>query len=126
MRQVGIITAAGIYALDHHIDRLSLDHTNAKRLAQGLSQIDRVKIDPDSVETNIVVFDVSEAGTDPHHIVESLNEREILMIPIGRILIRAVTHLDVTSDDIERAIEITANVFSSLKRRSGANLHFDK
>ncbi len=117
MRQVGIIAAAGIYALDHHIDRLALNHANAKRLAQGLSQIDGVKIDPNSVETNIVVFDVSETGTDPHRIAESITERGILMIPFGNTLIRAVTHLDVTSEDIERAIGITADVFLSLKRR---------
>ncbi|NIS60592.1 MAG: low-specificity L-threonine aldolase [Proteobacteria bacterium] len=117
MRQVGIIAAAGIYALDHHIDRIALDHANAKRLAQGLSQIDGVKIDPHSVETNIVVFDVSEKEVDPHRIAESLGERKILMFPFGKTLIRAVTHLDVTSEDIERALEITSNVFSSLERR---------
>ncbi len=117
MRQVGIMAAAGIYALDHHTDRLSLDHANAKRLAQGLSQIEGVKIDPDSVETNIVVFDVSETGIDPSHIVNPLSERGILMIPFGKTLLRAVTHLNVTSEDIETAIEITADVFSSLKGR---------
>jgi threonine aldolase len=118
MRQAGIIAAAGIYALDHHIDRLSVDHANAKRLAQGLSQIDGVGIDPNSVETNIVVFDVSETGTDPHQVGEQLKERGILMLPFGKALIRAVTHLDVTSQDIEKALEITADVFSSLERRA--------
>ncbi len=117
MRQVGIIAAAGIYALDNHTDRLSLDHANAKKLAQGLSQIDGVKIDPASVETNIVVFDVSETNTDPPRIVGFLKERGILMIPFGKTLIRAVTHLDVTPEDIETAIEITADVFLSLKGR---------
>jgi threonine aldolase len=118
MRQVGIIAAAGIYALDHHTDQLGLDHANAKKLAQGLSQINGVKIDPNTVETNIIVFDVSETRTDPRRIVESLEGQGILMIPFGKTLIRAVTHLDVTSQDIERAIEMTADVFSSLKRRS--------
>jgi threonine aldolase len=90
MRQVGIIAAAGIYALDHHIDRLT-------------------------------VFDISDMDIDPHRIVASLKERKILMIPFGKTLIRAVTHLDVNAEGIERAIEITAKVFSSLKRRVGAN-----
>jgi threonine aldolase len=121
MRQVGIIAAAGIYALDHHIDRLTLDHANAKRLAQGLSQIDGINIDLSSVETNIIVFDISDMDIDPHRIVASLKERKILMIPFGKTLIRAVTHLDVNAEGIERAIEITAKVFSSLKRRVGAN-----
>jgi threonine aldolase len=116
MRQVGIIAAAGIYALDHHIDRLAHDHANAKRLA-----IDGVRIDPNSVETNIVIFDVSETDTDSHRIAESIKERGILMIPFGRTLLRAVTHLDVNPEDIERSIEITADVFSSLKRRPGTN-----
>ncbi len=118
MRQVGIIAAAGIYALDHHTDRLGLDHANAKRLAQGLSQIDRVKIDPNAVETNIVVFDVSETEVDPHRIVESLGERKILMSPFGKTLIRAVTHLDVTSEEVEKAIETCVDVLSNLTPRN--------
>ncbi|MFQ5842750.1 MAG: low-specificity L-threonine aldolase [Thermodesulfobacteriota bacterium] len=126
MRQVGIIAAAGIYALDHHIDRLALDHANAKKLAQGLFQIDGVKIDPNSVETNIVIFDASETGTDPHRIVEALGERGILMIPFGKTLIRSVTHLDVTSEDIERSIEITADVFSGLNRGQGRIPHLHR
>lgn len=126
MRQVGIIAAAGIYALDHHIDRLALDHANAKKLAQGLSQIDGVKIDPNSVETNIVIFDASETGTDPHRIVEALGERRILMIPFAKTLIRAVAHLDVTSEDIERSIEITADVFSGLNRGQGRIPHLHR
>ena len=124
MRQVGIIAAAGIYALDHHTDRLGLDHANAKRLAQGLSQIDGVKIDPNSVETNIVVFDVFETDADPRRIMESLVERGILMLPFGKTLIRAVTHLDVTPEDIERAIEITADALSGLKRKPGSDSPF--
>jgi threonine aldolase len=73
------------------------------------------------VETNIIVFDISDMDIDPHRIVASLKERKILMIPFGKTLIRAVTHLDVNAEGIERAIEITAKVFSSLKRRVGAN-----
>ena len=115
MRQVGIIAAAGIYALDHHTDRLRVDHANAKRLAQGLSQIDGVEIDPNSVETNIVVFDVSGMAADPGRVGECLEQQGVLMLPFGKTLIRAVTHLDVTSQDIEKALEITTDVFSSLK-----------
>ena len=115
MRQVGIIAAAGIYALDHHTDRLRVDHANAKRLAQGLSQIDGVEIDPNSVETNIVIFDVSQTGTDPDRIAGCLKQQGVLMLSFGKTLIRAVTHLDVTSQDIDRALEITAEVFSGFK-----------
>jgi threonine aldolase len=77
MRQVGIIAAAGIYVLDHHIDRLSLDHACARGLAQGLSQIDEVKINLNSVETTIVIFPVSETDTDSHRIAELMKERGI-------------------------------------------------
>jgi len=121
MRQVGIIAAAGIYALDNHTDRLRVDHANAKRLAQGLSRIDGVGIDPHSVETNIVVFDVSELEAHPSRTVESLREQGILMLPFGKTLIRAVTHLDVTSEDIERAIEAAADLFPGLKGKPRAN-----
>lgn len=119
MRQVGIIAAAGIYALDHHIDRLALDHAHAQKLARGLSRIAGIRLDPDTVETNIIVFDISPTGTDPHRIVEFLRERGILLIPFGKTLIRAVTHLDVSSEDIEIALKITAEVFADLTRTPG-------
>jgi threonine aldolase len=119
MRQVGIIAAAGIYALNHHVDRLAVDHAHAKRLAHGFSQIAGIRLDPDGVETNIIIFDVSPTGKDPYRIVESLRERGILMIPFGKTLIRAVTHLDVSAEDIETTLEITSAVFSHLTRSPG-------
>jgi threonine aldolase len=67
------------------------------------------------VETNIVVFDVSRTGAVPGRIAECLKQEGVLMLPFGKSLIRAVTHLDVTSQDIERALEITADVFSGFK-----------
>src|SRR5207248_9017157 len=62
MRQAGIVAAAGLYALDHHIERLAEDHANARVLAEGLAAIDGVEIDPGRVETNIVIFEVADAG----------------------------------------------------------------
>src|SRR4029079_18257057 len=61
MRQAGVIAAAGLYALDHHVDRLADDHANARRLAEGLAEIDGITIDPATVETNIVAFGVADA-----------------------------------------------------------------
>ncbi len=106
MRQAGIIAAGAIYALDHHIERLAEDHANAKKLALALAEILGISIDPRGVETNIVYFDVSpELGT-AKGLCEALRRRGVWMLPTGPQRIRAVTHLDVSADAIERAITI--------------------
>jgi threonine aldolase len=104
MRQAGVIAAAGLHALDHHVDRLADDHTNARRLAEGLAAIDGVTIDPASVETNIVVFEVSDAPA----FCAALEGEGVLMGPLGAHRVRAVTHLDVDADAIERALSAAA------------------
>jgi threonine aldolase len=113
MRQAGIIAAAGIYALDHHFERLKDDHQNAKRLAVGLKEFKGVSIDPKHVETNIVIFDVSNTGMTGSQVAESLKQERVLIHVIGRTQIRLVTHLDVSSEDIE----ITLKAFEKLLRR---------
>jgi threonine aldolase len=105
MRQVGIIAAAGIYALDHHIERLKEDHKNAKRLALGLSEIQGVSIDPDHVETNIVIFDIAEMGMTAPQVRDEMKKKGVLIHPFGKTQIRLVTHLDVSKDDIETALK---------------------
>lgn len=104
MRQIGIIAAAGIYALDHHFERLKEDHQNAKRLAQGLEKMKRVSIDPDLVETNILIFDIEETGMAAAELAAAMKLRNILIHAIGKFRIRLVTHLDVSGDDIEAAL----------------------
>jgi threonine aldolase len=104
MRQAGVIAAAGLYALDHHVDRLAEDHANARRLAEGLAAIDGITIDPASVETNIVVFDVPDAPA----FCAALESQGVLMGPLGADRVRAVTHLDVDADAIERALSAAA------------------
>ena len=113
MRQVGIIAAAGIYALNHHLERLKEDHRNAKRLAVGLKEFKGVSVDPKHVETNIVIFDVSNTGMTGSQVAESMKQERVLIHVIGRTQIRLVTHLDVTSEDIE----ITLKAFEKLLRR---------
>jgi len=113
MRQAGIIAAAGIYALDHHLERLKDDHQNAKRLAVGLKEFKGVSIDPKHVETNIVIFDVSNTGMTGSQVAESMKQERVLIHVIGRTQIRLVTHLDVSSEDIE----ITLKAFEKLLRR---------
>jgi threonine aldolase len=109
MRQAGIIAAAGIYAFEHHIERLAEDPDNATKLAVGLSEIPGIQIDPDDIETNIVFFDVSETGRTGEEINEGTTAKGVRMGGRGK-RIRAVTHLDITSDDIDQALETIHDV----------------
>jgi threonine aldolase len=109
MRQSGILAAAGVYALEHNIDRLADDHANARLLAEGISSIDGVRFDPGLPETNIVFFDTTQAGVAPADFVAKILEKGVRMGHISR-RVRAVTHLDVSRCDVERAIEIIGTV----------------
>ncbi len=111
MRQAGILAAAGIYALDHHLDRLTEDHQNAKRLASGLSGLKGVSIALGNVDTNIVIFDISETGTTATAIAEAMKKEGVLIHPINERQIRLVTHLDVTAQDAEKALVAFEKVF---------------
>jgi threonine aldolase len=100
MRQAGILAAAGLYALDHHVERLAEDHENAQVLARGLAELDGVALEPDEVETNIVVFGVRDADA----FCAALAREGVKMSAIGPQRVRAVTHLDVDRGGIEQAI----------------------
>lgn len=103
MRQAGILAAAGIYALEHNIPRLKEDHENARRLASLLQKIPGVAINPDHVETNILLFDLPETRRSSARIVADLREAGVLINAVGPRSFRAVTHLDVSAQDIEEA-----------------------
>lgn len=120
MRQAGIIAAAGLYAFDHNIERLAEDHTNAKILARGLSEIPGIRIEVEHVETNIVFFDVAGLGITAKEAVERMNAHDVRMGATGRTLIRAVTHLDVSQPDVERAVEIAQAVLGKVPSRGQA------
>ena len=105
MRQAGILAAAGLIALEESPKTLHIDHENAKRLAEGAGNMKGVLIDPEKVQTNIVIFDVSDAKKSSTEICELLKQNEILAIPFGK-AIRMVTHFDVSRDDIEKTIEV--------------------
>jgi len=105
MRQVGIIAAAGLYALEHHIERLKEDHQNARRLAVGLKELKGVSLDPKHVETNIVIFDVTETRKTGLQIAEAMKQYEVRIHAFGKTQIRLVTHLDITKEDIEAALK---------------------
>ena len=111
MRQVGIIAAAGIYALDYHLERLKEDHQNAKRLAVGLKEFKGISIDPKHVETNIVIFDVTHTGMTGSQVAEVMKKEGVLIHAFGKTQIRLVTHLDVTAEDIEKVLKAFKKVF---------------
>ncbi len=110
MRQAGIIAAGGVYALTHHVARLALDHVHARRLAEGLAELPGIKLDPAEVETNLVFFDVT-GSVDAPTAVKRLLAHGVRMGDMGPRTIRAVTHLDVDSAGIDRALEAARDVF---------------
>ena len=110
MRQAGILAAAGIYALEHHVARLKVDHQHAKQLARRLQQIPTVKVNPQDVDTNIVIFDVVGHRLTPPALVAALKQEGLLISAIGGTGFRAVTHLDISSAMTDQACEIFARV----------------
>lgn len=100
MRQAGIIAAAGIYALDHHIDRLKEDHTRAKYVAEILRKLNSIK-DVWDPETNIVVAELNDQE-DQNKVLEEFALNGIRLIPFGKGLLRAVTHININDDDLKR------------------------
>ena len=110
MRQIGILGAAGLYALDHHLDRLEEDHANARLIASVLGANSRVRLPADRVETNIVIFSVADDGPDAAAVVAAARARGVFVVAFGRRTVRAVTHLDVTSDQCERAAAVLVDV----------------
>jgi len=104
MRQAGVLAAAGLIALEETPKRLPEDHENAKRLAQGLAELPGIKIDPEKVVTNIVIFDVLETGIAADEICARLRERGVLASGFGS-SIRMVTHYDVSRADIDTTLQ---------------------
>jgi threonine aldolase len=107
MRQAGIVAAGARYGLQHNVERLADDHANAKFLAEGLAELDGVEIDPATVETNIVIFDVADA-TDLHDKLKAAGVETSLLE--GRV--RMVTHLDVDRAGIEKALAAVKDALS--------------
>jgi len=105
MRQAGILAAAGVYALTHHVERLAEDHANAQRLARGLAEIQGVEIDASAVETNIVLFDIAGTGIPRTAFFERLAVSGVRFSgPPKPPQVRAVAHLDIPADGIDRAL----------------------
>jgi len=110
MRQAGILAAAGIYALDHNIERLAEDHAKARRVAERLATSSRVELDLASVQTNILVFKLGPGAPDAATVVERARQRGVLIFAFGPRVVRAVTHLDVSADQCARAAQILLEI----------------
>jgi threonine aldolase len=108
LRQAGNSAAACIYALDHHVDRLADDHTNARTLARGLAQIEGVEVQ--QPETNLVFFETASAGLPPQQLVAKLREHGVLISMLDSRRIRACTHLDVSSAMITETIDLVRDI----------------
>ena len=118
MRQAGIVAAAGLYALDHHVDRLADDHTRARRLAERLDAAG-VPVELEQVETNFVQIDVEPLGLERGDALDRLAAVGVgLSTTIHPTILRAVTHLDVSDEDVERASEL---IPQALLARVGAS-----
>jgi threonine aldolase len=113
MRQSGVIAAAGIYAMENNVDRLAEDHANARALAEGIASLPGIELDPATVETNIVIFDVSATGLTATAIAErALAERGVRLCPLSATVIRAVTHLDVDRAGVDAAVDALSSILS--------------
>ncbi len=111
MRQVGILAAACLHALDHHVERLADDHRRAKTLAAGFARVGCVRvIEPD---TNIVIVDLERPALDPAAVLRALEARGVRMLPFGARRLRAITHLDVDDAGIARAVAAFAEAVGS-------------
>jgi threonine aldolase len=113
MRQVGVLAAAGLVALEESPGKLAADHANARFLAEGLARIPGIQIDPHKVATNIVVFDVSGTPHAPAALSVLLKRHGVLMNAINDRLVRAVTHYDATREDCAHALAAMAEVVAS-------------
>jgi threonine aldolase len=116
MRQAGIVAAAGIYALDHHVDRIADDHARARRLADGLAAAG-LPVDLEQVETNFVFLDVAPLGLTRAEARVRLDAAGVaLSSTVHPTVLRAVTHLDVSDEDVDRAVELIPRALGALVR----------
>lgn len=113
MRQAGILAAAGLYAIEHNLEKLISDHTNANTFALGLNQIDKINCNIDKVQTNIVAFEIDKS-IKPNVFVEKCKEKGLLLSSIGGQFIRVVFHIDINFDDMNNALEIISNAMKEL------------
>ena len=116
LRQAGIVAAAGIHALEHHVERLAEDHANAHAFAERVAEIPGIAVEPERVQTNIVFFDVGATGLAAPEVARRLAERGVRIGAMDRRLMRAVTHLDVDAERVRGAAEALTAVVGAAAR----------
>jgi threonine aldolase len=110
MRQAGILAAAGLIAIEEMPNRLENDHANARFLAESLVKISRLKVHPDKVKTNIVIFDVTDTGMNSDEFLRRLREQNLIGSTVNESIVRLLTHMDVSRADCEQAADIIRKV----------------
>jgi threonine aldolase len=112
MRQAGILAAAGIIALEQMMERLKEDHKNARILGEGLADISRIKVDLETIQTNMVYFDLQESGMNAYQFLSKLAEYNILGLPRPPTKVRLVTHYGISEEDINTTIKVIKGIVS--------------
>lgn len=113
MRQVGVFAAAALFGLDHNRERLAQDHANARLIAEALSQCPQARIDRSTVQTNIVMFQLVPGGPDAARFVALARERGVLLLPFAASTVRAMTHLDVSTEQCRAAAAVLCEILQS-------------
>ena len=117
MRQAGVLAAAGLVALDNMVERLADDHSNAKRLAEGLANIQGISVDPASIQTNIVIFEVAESAGNANDVINELANEGVLVTYPGQQSLRMVTHRHISASDIDEALSRVAKVMTQMNSK---------
>lgn len=112
MRQIGMLAAAGLFALDNMVDRLAEDHANAHTLAAGLSEIDGITIDLSHVQTNLVIFKVNKMPVA--HFLDECRKRGVIGGAVGRDRVRFVTYYGIDSQDVQHALKVVSEVLEAV------------
>jgi len=121
MRQAGVLAAAGIYALENNVERLSDDHNNARMFAEGIADLEGINVELDWVQTNIVMIDIDRSQGSGARWVEALGESGVAIFATAPQRLRAVFHLDVSSEDADMAVEKFITVHSNGSAQTGNN-----
>ena len=116
MRQAGVLAAAVLYALEHHVDRLTADHAHAAWLASAISGIEGLALATSRVETNMIIFRIDPALGSAAEFCAQLKERGLLVLPVAAQSVRAVTHLDVDTAAVHRAGAILEETAEELRK----------
>jgi threonine aldolase len=114
MRQAGVIAAAALYALDNHVERLAEDHAAAQVLADAVRTTSGLRLEPDTIDTNIVIFSVDPQIATAHEFVAALKQRGLLTLSVSKTRVRTVTHLDVDRAAVAHAAKIVQETAAAL------------